>query len=60
MLDAALQHPKFAEMFGIPQAMVAEMKEAENDPRVAERYKAMLDAWMEHVAMPAQQQQQGP
>lgn len=60
MLDAALQHPKFAEMFGIPQAMVAEMKEAENDPRIAERYQAMLNAWMEHVAMPAQQQAQQP
>jgi hypothetical protein len=60
MLDAALQHPKFAEMFGIPQAMVAEMKEAENNPRIAERYKAMLDAWMEKVAMPSQQQAPAP
>lgn len=55
MLDSALQHPKFAEIFGIPQALAAEMEEFRSDPKLAARYEAMMQAWMDNVATPAQQ-----
>jgi hypothetical protein len=52
MLDAALQHPKFAELFGVPQAIKAEIAEAGDDFEQAQNLQEMLDNWMSIVAAP--------
>lgn len=52
MLDAALQHPKFAEMFGIPNAISSEIKEMDGMPEDQQMLDNMLKAWIEIVAKP--------
>jgi hypothetical protein len=60
MLDAAIQHPKFAEMFGIPNMFKDEVAESKGDPEKAANLQAMLDAWMQIVAAPPQPEPQQP
>ena len=57
----AFQHPKFAEMFTVPMAILENIKET-SDPEKKQKWQEMLQSWMQTVAMQPQQQpgQPGP
>jgi hypothetical protein len=55
-LRQAFQHPKFAEMFSVPAAIAEQIEESDGNPKQQAGWRKMLDAWMQIVAMAAQQQ----
>jgi hypothetical protein len=50
-MQQALNHPKFAELFTIPTALMGEIKE-EGDPARREVLLTMLEMWLETITKP--------